>query len=208
MGLGGGPESLVSQTAASHGNAFSYCVPTTASDSGFFVLGAPAPGARGAFVTTPLLRNPRVPTFYRVLLRDIAVGGRRLNVPAAALAAGSVVDSRTVITRLPPTAYQALRAAFRGRMGAYRPAPPRGSLDTCYNFAGVFVVRVPRVALVFDGNAVVELDPSGILFNDCLAFAPTSGDGLPGVIGNVQQRTIEVLYDVGGGAVGFRRGAC
>ena len=113
-----------------------------------------------------------------------------------------------MITRLPPTAYQALRAAFRGRMGAYRPAPPRGNLDTCYDFAGVFVVRVPRVALVFDGNAVVELDPSGILFNDCLAFAPTSGDGLPGVIGNVQQRTIEVLYDVGGGAVGFRRGAC
>ena len=25
MGLGGGPESLVSQTAATHGNAFSYC---------------------------------------------------------------------------------------------------------------------------------------------------------------------------------------
>jgi hypothetical protein len=24
----------------------------------------------------------------------------------------------------------------------------------------------------------------------------------------LQQRTLEVLYDVGGGAVGFRRGAC
>ncbi|XP_034590405.1 aspartyl protease family protein At5g10770-like [Setaria viridis] len=143
------------------------------------------------------------PTCYRVLLRDVAVGGRRLNVPAAAFAAGAVVDSRTVITRLPPTAYRVL-----SRMGMYRPAPPKGSLDTCYDFTGVFVMRLPRVALVFDRNAVVELDPSGILFNDCLAFAPSSGDPVPGVIGNVQQRTIEVLYDVGGGAVGFHQGAC
>lgn len=210
MGLGGGPESLVSQTAATHGNAFSYCVPPTPSDAGFFVLGAPPPGnTRNAFVATPMLRNPPgVPTFYRVLLRDVSVGGRRLNVPAAAFAAGAVVDSRTVITRLPPTAYWALRAAFRSWMGMYRPAPPKGSLDTCYDFTGVFVVRLPRVALVFDQNAVVELDASGILFNDCLAFAPASGDRVPGVIGNVQQRTIEVLYDVGGGAVGFRQGAC
>ena len=82
VALGGGGESLVSQTAASHGNAFSYCVPPTASDSGFFVLGAPPPGSRAAFVATPLLPNPRVPTFYRVLLADIAVGGRRRSPPA------------------------------------------------------------------------------------------------------------------------------
>jgi hypothetical protein len=31
---------------------------------------------------------------------------------------------------------------------------------------------------------------------------------MPGILGNVQQQTMEVLYDVGGGAVGFRRGAC
>ena len=149
-----------------------------------------------------------MPTFYRVLLRDITVAGRRLNVPAAALAAGSVMDSRTAITRLPPTAYQALRAAFRNGMRAYRAAPPKGILDTCYDFTGVLVVRVPRVALVFDRNAVVELDPSGILFNDCLAFASNGGNSLPGIIGNVQQQTIEVLYNVGGAAVGFRRAAC
>jgi hypothetical protein len=70
------------------------------------------------------------------------------------------------------------------------------------------VVRVPRVALVFDRNAAVELDPSGILLDDCLAFAPNGDDRAPGIIGNVQQQTIEVLYDVGGRSVGFRRGAC
>ncbi|XP_066370897.1 aspartyl protease family protein At5g10770-like [Miscanthus floridulus] len=153
------------------------------------------------FVATPMLRFSQAPTLYRVLLRGITVEGQRLNVPATVFAAGSVMDSRTAIAHLPPTAYQALRAAFRSRMGAYRLASPKGSLDTCYDFAGVLVVRVPRVALVFDRNAAVELDPSGILLDDCLAFAPNGGDGAPGIIGNVQQQTIEVLYDVGGGVL-------
>jgi hypothetical protein len=47
-------------------------------------------------------------------LRGITVvAGWSLNVPAAAFAAGSVMDSRTAMTRLPPPTYQALRAAFR-----------------------------------------------------------------------------------------------
>jgi hypothetical protein len=61
---------------------------------------------------------------------------------------------------------------------------------------------------VFDRNAAVELDPSGILFDGCLAFTSTSDDRDTGIIGNVQHRTIEVVYDVGGGAMAFRRAAC
>jgi len=95
-------------------------------------------------------------------------------VPAAALAAGLVVDSRTVITRLPPTAYQALRAAFRGRMGAYRPAPPRGNLDTCYDFAGAFFVVPPRVELVLERGNVLELDRSGVLFAVLILPSPVT----------------------------------
>jgi hypothetical protein len=64
------------------------------------------------------------------------------------------------------------------------------------------------VVLVFDQNASVELDPSGILFDGCLAFAANRDDRMPAILGNVQQQTIEVLYDVAGGAVGFRREAC
>ncbi|TVU39356.1 hypothetical protein EJB05_12769 [Eragrostis curvula] len=206
MGLGGGTESLVSQTAATHGNVFSYCIPKP-SAKGFFVLGVPRRAA-SRFVVTPMLRDPRVPTFYRVLLRAITVNGQRLNVPARAAAGAMVMDSRTIVTRLPPTAYQALRAAFRNSMSMYRAAPPNGALDTCYDFTGVAAIRLPRIALVFDRNAVVELDPSGILLNSCLAFASNGNDRMAGILGNVQQQRIEVLYDVGGGAVGFRRGAC
>ncbi|KAL6606533.1 hypothetical protein ACP70R_042186 [Stipagrostis hirtigluma subsp. patula] len=208
MALGGGPESLVSQTAATYGNAFSYCLPPTPSYKGFFLLGVPRVAA-SRYVVTPMLRPAQAPsTFHRVLLRAITVGGRRLDVPATVFAAGAVLDTRTVFTRLPPTAYQALRAAFRSSMGMYRPAPPKGAFDTCYDFTGVRNVRLPRIALVFDRNAAVELDPSGVLYNDCLAFVPNADDRMPGVLGNVQQRTIEVFFDVGGAAVGFRRGAC
>ena len=210
MALGGGPESLVSQTAATYGSAFSYCIPATESrQPGFFVLGGSGdPSAGAGYVVTPLLRYARVPTFYRVRLLAIAVDGQQLNVTPSVFAAGSVLDSRTAITRLPPTAYQTLREAFRSRMAMYREAPPQGNLDTCYDFTGAFLVMVPRIALLFDGNAVVALDRQGILFHYCLAFTSNSDDRMPGILGNVQQQTMEVLYNVGGGSVGFRRGAC
>ncbi|RLM54511.1 hypothetical protein C2845_PM10G00340 [Panicum miliaceum] len=210
MALGGGPESLVSQAAANYGDAFSYCIPaaTERQPAGFFVLGAPPSADSSAYVATPMLRYPRVPTFYLVRLQGIAVNGQLLNVTPSVFAAGTVLDSRTAVTRLPPTAYRALREAFRGWMAVYTAAPPRGSLDTCYDFSGAFFVAPPRVELVLERGNVLELDRSGVLFHDCLAFAPNSDDRMPGILGNVQQQTMEVLYDVGGGAVGFRRGAC
>uniref|UniRef100_M8CNN9 Aspartic proteinase nepenthesin-1 n=1 Tax=Aegilops tauschii TaxID=37682 RepID=M8CNN9_AEGTA len=165
------------------------------------------------YVLTPMLKSKMVPSMYLVRLRGIDVAGQRVAVPPMVFAAGAVMDSRTVITRLQPTAYRALRDAFRAQMGAYRVAPPKGQLDTCYDFTGVRTLRLPKISLVFDSRsnsgAAVELDPSGVLFNSCLAFASTgAGDGSTGVIGHVQQRTIEVLYNVGGSAVGFRRAAC
>ncbi|CAN6179667.1 unnamed protein product [Urochloa humidicola] len=217
MALGGGPESLASQAAAqTNGAAFSYCIPATGSRRlGFFVLGGGAPAAiagSGGYVATPMLRYQSVPTFYRVRLVGIAVNGQLLNVSASAFAAGAVLDSRAAVTRLPPTAYAALREAFRGWMAplyaAAAPPPKGGGLDTCYDFSGVFFVVTPRVDLVFEGGNVLELDRTGVLFHDCLAFAANSDDRMPGIIGNVQQQTMEVFYNVSGGAVGFRRGAC
>uniref|UniRef100_A0A0A9HQI6 Peptidase A1 domain-containing protein n=1 Tax=Arundo donax TaxID=35708 RepID=A0A0A9HQI6_ARUDO len=150
----------------------------------------------------------RAPTFHFVLLKAITVAGRRINVLASVFAAGAIIDSGTVITRLPPTAYRALRTAFRAEMKMYPPARSQSILDTCFNLTGVGHVKLPRVALVFDRGAAMELHPAGILQYECLAFASSSDDKAIGIIGNVQQRTFEVLYDVRGGAVGFRRSAC
>ncbi|CAL5050545.1 unnamed protein product [Urochloa decumbens] len=206
MGLGGGAQSLVSQAAT---KAFSYCLPPAASYSGFLRLGEPR-AAASRFAVTPMYRSENVDTYYLVLLQGIAVAGRRLRVPPSAFAAGAVVDSGTVVTRLPATAYRVLRAAFRKEMRMYpRVAPPSDSiLDTCYNLTGD-VKAIPSVSLVFERGATVELDrSSGIMLDGCLAFAPNDDDESVGIIGNVQQRTLEVLYDVAGGAVGFRPGAC
>ncbi|RLN12784.1 protein ASPARTIC PROTEASE IN GUARD CELL 1-like [Panicum miliaceum] len=199
VGLGGGSPSLVSQAGA---KAFSYCLPPTASYSGFLTLGVPR-AASSRFAEQRQRRHvlPRAPAGHRR-------GRRRLRVPPSAFRAGAVMDSGTVVTRLPPQAYRALRAAFRKEMRMYprRAVPPSALLDTCFNLTGD--VKVPSVSLVFERGATVELDPSGIMLRGCLAFASAGDDGAPGIIGNVQQRTLEVLYDVGGGAVGFRRGAC
>ncbi|CAL5050528.1 unnamed protein product [Urochloa decumbens] len=209
MGLGGGAQSLVSQTAT---KAFSYCLPPAASYSGFLRLGA-ARAAASRFAITPMYRSENVDTYYLVVLEGIDVAGRRLRVPPSAFAAGVVVDSGTVVTRLPATAYRLLRAAFRKEMRIYtRVAPPSESiLDTCYNISDDVgdVKVIPSVSLVFERGATVELDrSSGIMLDGCLAFAPNDDDDSVGIIGNVQQRTLEVLYDIAGGAVGFRRGAC
>ena len=195
----------MSQAAA---RAFSYCLPPTASYSGFLRLGAPPRAASSRFAVTPMYRSGSADPFYLVRLRGIAVAGRRLRVPPSAFRAGAVMDSGTVVTRLPPKAYRALRAAFRREMRMYprRAVPPAALLDTCFNLTGD--VKVPSVSLVFERGATVEVDPSGIIRRGCLAFASSGDDGAPGIIGNLQQWMLEVLYDVGGGAVGFRRGAC
>ncbi|CAN6201724.1 unnamed protein product [Urochloa humidicola] len=213
MGLGGDTESLVSQTAVTYGKAFSYCLPRPSRPAaGFLTLGAAGGGdaSSSGFARTPMVRFTNAPTFYGVVLQGITVAGTRLDVPASVFSGGSVVDSGTVITRLPPTAYRALRTAFRKEMKAYPSrAPAQGSLlDTCFNFDGFSTITVPKITLTFSHGAAVDVDASGILFGSCLAFAATGRDGDTGILGNVQQRTFEVLFDVAGGTVGFRPGAC
>jgi hypothetical protein len=209
MGLGGDTESLVSQTAATYGKAFSYCLPPSSSSAGgFLTLGAAAGGTSSSrYSRTPLVRF-NVPTFYGVFLQAITVAGTKLNVPASVFSGASVVDSGTVITQLPPTAYQALRTAFKKEMKAYPSAAPVGILDTCFDFSGIKTVRVPVVTLTFSRGAVMDLDVSGIFYAGCLAFTATAQDGDTGILGNVQQRTFEMLFDVGGSTLGFRPGAC
>jgi hypothetical protein len=206
LALGGGRQSLLAQTARTFGNAFSYCVPSP-STSGFLSMGGPTV-ATSLFGRTPLIQNPRNPTFYLVRLQAITVARIRLNVPPVVFSAASVMDSSMIITRLPPTAYRALRSAFRSAMSMYPMTAPRPDLDTCYDFLRFPTVRVPQISLVFDGGAVVQLDRASVMLDGCLAFAANPSDSAVGFIGNVQQQTYEVLYDVGGRSVGFRGGAC
>ncbi|KAL6873361.1 hypothetical protein ACP4OV_013443 [Aristida adscensionis] len=215
MGLGRGRTSLAVQAFDRYGGAFAYCLPASASGTtGFLDLGAGSPAANARL--TPMLTG-NGPTFYYVGVTGIKVGGDELPIPASVFSgAGALVDSGTVITRLPPAAYAALRSAFAGAMAGlgYKKAPAYSILDTCYDLRGVQgSVALPAVALVFQGGACLDVDASGIVYaadasQVCLAFAANEEEDDVAIIGNTQQKTYAVLYDIGKQVVGFAPGAC
>uniref|UniRef100_A0A453L2P1 Peptidase A1 domain-containing protein n=1 Tax=Aegilops tauschii subsp. strangulata TaxID=200361 RepID=A0A453L2P1_AEGTS len=213
VGLGREKVSLSSQAASKYGAGFSYCLPSSSSAAGYLSLGGPAP-ANARFTAMETRRD--TPSFYYVGLVGVKVAGRTVRVsPVVFAAAGTVIDSGTVITRLPPRAYAALRSKFARSMGryGYKRAPALSILDTCYDFTGHTTVRIPSVALVFAGGAAVGLDFSGVLYvakvaQACLAFA-ANGDGADvGILGNTQQKTLAVVYDVANNKIGFGANGC
>ncbi|XP_058113117.1 aspartyl protease family protein At5g10770-like [Magnolia sinica] len=212
LGLGQGVLSLVSQTASKMGRVFSYCLPPTSSSTGYLTLGPNAIPSGIEF--TPLITNASSPTFYFLNMTGMRVGGQALPIPASTFASpGTIIDSGTVISRLPPSAYTALRSAFRQGMSNYALLSPASIFDTCYDFSGPGNITVPTITLSFEGGVDVEVDFSGIIVPvnqtvGCLAFAGNANAGIWTIIGNRQQRTFDVVYDVAGGRVGFGPGGC
>ncbi|KAK9698187.1 hypothetical protein RND81_08G087500 [Saponaria officinalis] len=213
LGLGRNKFSAVSQTASTYGNYFSYCLPSSPSSTGHLTFGQGALLSK-AINYTSLLTSSANPTFYFVDFQGISVGGRRLAIsPTVFSRGGTIIDSGTVITRLPPDAYTALKGAFSAAMVKYPQSPPKSILDTCYDFSNYTVVSVPKVSLWFGGGASLDLPPTGILYGSdisqlCLAFVGNSDAGDMGTIGNVQQQTFDVVYDVSGAKLGFGAGGC
>ena len=214
LGLGRGQVSIVQQAAHKYGRFFSYCIPSTSSSTGYLTFGK-GNGVSKTLKFTPLLVLSQGPSFYGLNLIGISVGGRRLSIPTSIFStAGTIIDSGTVITRLPPMAYNALRTAFRELMRNYPMTSPVSSLlDTCYDLSKSKSVSVPHISFLFGGDVSLNLDKVGIFYmlsqsQACLAFA---GNGNPrdiAILGNVQQRGLEVAYDVVGGRIGFRSGGC
>ncbi|KAJ9702795.1 hypothetical protein PVL29_004503 [Vitis rotundifolia] len=213
LGLGRSTLSIVSQTAQNYGKVFSYCLPSTSSSTGYLTFGSGG-GTSKAVKYTPFLMNSKNPSFYFLNLIAISVGGNKLSTPASVFStAGTFIDSGTVISRLPPTAYSDLRAAFQQQMSKYPKAAPASILDTCYNFSQYDTVDVPKINLYFSDGAEMDLDPSGILYffsksQGCLAFAGNNDANDIAILGNVQQKTFDVVYDVAGGRIGFAPGGC
>ncbi|KAF7815881.1 aspartyl protease family protein [Senna tora] len=142
LGLGRHSISFVQQTAQKYRKIFSYCLPSTSSYAGFLKFGGDGSSA-GKVQYTPLVSVGD--SFYGLDFTGISVGGTRLPISSSVFSAGSsIIDSGTVITRLPPGAYGPLRDAFRRGMSKY----PRGNslsiLDTCYDLSGYEVVSSPR----------------------------------------------------------------
>ena len=220
MGFGRTELSLVSQTASRYGGVFSYCLPaaTSGDASGSLSLGGDASSYRN---TTPvaytrMIADPAQPPFYFLNITGAAVGGTTL--AAQGLGATNVlIDSGTVITRLAPSVYRAVRAEFTRQFGAagYPTAPGFSILDTCYDLTGHDEVKVPLLTLRLEGGADVTVDAAGMLFvvrkdgsQVCLAMASLSYEDQTPIIGNYQQKNKRVVYDTMGSRLGFADEDC
>ncbi|BBH01655.1 Eukaryotic aspartyl protease family protein, partial [Prunus dulcis] len=131
---------------------------------------------------TPLTTVSQDPSFYGLNLVGISVGGHKLWIsPSVFLSSGTIIDKGTVITRLPAAAYSALRDVFRQAMTKYPLTQALSVLDTCYDLSSYVTVKYPHIAFYFQGGLKLELDAT--------------------VLGNVQQKTFEVVYDFAGGGL-------
>ena len=111
FGLGRGKMSLPSQAATKYGAGFSYCLPPSPSAEGYLAFGGGA-AAPANTQFTEMASGPE-PWSYYLNLVGVKVAGREIGAPPAVFAAGgTIIDSGTVITLLPPRAYAALRSAF------------------------------------------------------------------------------------------------
>lgn len=212
LGLGRDKLSLPSQTAIKYKKIFSYCLPSSPSSTGFLKFGNN--GLSKSVKFTTLSTIPGAKSFYGINIIAISVGGKKLSISASGLAArGAIIDSGTVITRLSPTAYSAMRSAFREQMKQYPKAKPLSILDTCYDFSKYSTVRIPKISFFFAKGVKVPIDVSGIFYVNsisqvCLAFAGNSDDSDVTIFGNTQQKTLEVVYDGGRRMLGFGTGGC
>ncbi|KAK9947240.1 hypothetical protein M0R45_012672 [Rubus argutus] len=214
LGLGRNKISFVEQSAQKYGRFFSYCLPSTPSSTGYLSFGRGGKGPSNAIKFTPLSTVSQGGSFYGLNVVGIIVGGRQLSISSSIFSSsGTIIDSGTVITRLPATAYNALRDAFRQGMKGYPQAEAVSILDTCFDVSGSNVVSFPKIAFTFGGGMTLDLDAKGILYavstsKVCLAFAGNSDDNDIAIFGNVQQKRLQVVYDVAGGKIGFGPAGC
>ncbi|CAN6721316.1 unnamed protein product [Malus baccata var. baccata] len=214
LGLGRSKISLVGQTAQKYNRFFSYCLPSTSSSTGYLSLGNSDNG-RNSVKYTPLTTLSHGASYYSLGLVGINIGGSQLPISTSVFSTlGTIIDSGTVITHLPATAYTALRDAFREAMKRYPTAKSISSLlDTCYDFSGFKTITFPTIGFVFGNGVTVDVDGTGMVVPQsasqfCLAFAGNKDDSSLGIIGNVQQKRLQVVYDVAGGKVGFAPAGC
>ncbi|KAL6137886.1 hypothetical protein ACLB2K_063175 [Fragaria x ananassa] len=216
LGLSRDKYSIVEQTAEKYGRSFSYCLPQTASSTGYLTFGSPTVASNAAIKYTRLTTLSSGSTYYGLNLVGINVKGQKLSIPASVFSSpGTIIDSGTVISRLPPTAFSALRDAFQAAMKSYPSVPGDGFLDTCYDLSGYPTVTYPKIEFVFGDGVTLTLDATGIIYlldgtmkQVCLAFVGNDDADELTIFGNTQQKNMEVLYDVAGERVGFAPGGC
>lgn len=219
IGLAQHQLSMLSQLSPKYGSVFSYCLPTVSSGRGGFLsignLSLAMPNISTAYKFTPMFSDSAAPNLYFLRLTAITVAGRRLEVSPASYRVPTVMDTGTIITRLPESVYTALREAFVNVMSKrYAQAPAYSILDACFKGSLHNMPVVPEIQMIFRGAANLTLKTPNVLIDGvkgitCLAFASSgSTTNQIAIIGNHQQQTFSVAYDVSNSRIGFAADGC
>lgn len=217
MGLGRSDFSVISQSSALFGGVFSYCLPSTeAGSSGSLVMGGDSSLFKNStpISYTRMIQNPQLSNFYFLNLTGISIGGEAVQVQNFANG-GIMIDSGTIISRLAPSVYRAVKAEFVKQFSGFPPAPGFSILDTCFNLTGYSEVNIPTLKLHFEGNAELNADVTGILYivkadasQVCLALSSLTYEDEIGIVGNYQQKNLRVVYDTKQSELGFAEETC
>lgn len=222
MGLGRSDLSLITQTSSVFGGVFSYCLPSARpGSSGSLVMGFDSSAYKNStpISYTKMVQNPQLPSFYFVNLTGISIGGIEIGQNQTQVTSfskgGILIDSGTVITRLAPSVYKAVKAEFVKQFSGFPLAPSFSILDTCFNLTGYDEVNIPTMVMRFEGGAELNIDVTGMLYmvksdasQICLALASLSYEDEIGIIGNYQQKNQRVVYDTKESKLGFAGETC
>ncbi|KAF6165477.1 hypothetical protein GIB67_028036 [Kingdonia uniflora] len=135
--------------------------------------------ASKAFIFTLMITDPRDPSLYFLRLTGITVDGIPLKVSPLLYKTSTIIDSGAIITGLPVKVYEALQEAFVKNMMS------------------------KRLKLGAD-NIVIQVE-DGI---KCLAFASNGETNGISIIGNRQQESSAVVYDITNSRIGFTARGC
>ncbi|GFP98722.1 protein aspartic protease in guard cell 2 [Phtheirospermum japonicum] len=207
------------------GGVFSYCLGIWSTGSAGWL------GFGQTYVPTganwsSLIHNQAYPSFYYIDLVGLRVGEEELDIPEGAFQVdpgtgegGVVLDTGTVVTRLPKATYKALRDKFKEKMTNFATTDGVENLDTCYNLDGVDLntIRVPTVWFTFSSQGFdppnITLEAKNVLYvvdvtksTYCLTFAQSPNS--LSIIGSMHLEGIQITIESVGGYVGFGPGSC
>ncbi|KAM3206273.1 hypothetical protein ACQJBY_061758 [Aegilops geniculata] len=204
-GFSKGPLSLVSQLQISR---FSYFIDDGGGDKSFvsFSVGDDAAPAKDkGSRSTPLLKG-KYPDLYYVKLTGVQVDGELLkDIPEETFSgSGGVILSTTLpVTYLEHAAYKVLRQKLLTKIVQQKVVGVPKSPDEdrlCFPTKEFAAVKVPRVAMVFDGaDAAMELNVKNYFLDvagsdqTCLSIRPSTGGS---VLGSLLQTGRNMTYDI------------
>ncbi|KAL3820871.1 hypothetical protein ACJIZ3_006776 [Penstemon smallii] len=216
VGLAKNELSMLSQLSVKYGKDFSYCLPTATplgkiGSGGFLSIGT---NTNSAYKFTPMLSNSEYPDLYFLKLSTILVSSKPLGVGSTAYSVPTIIDSGTLISRLGVSVYAALREELVKIISSnYKMAEAFSIFDACFvGSSDEISTVVPSVQFVFEGEAELNLAPHNVIIEvekgtTCLAFAGNSNIGMA-IIGNQQQQTFDIAYDLESSRIGFAAGGC